>query len=131
MITLTVNLKFERYKLERELKRSGKSIEFLRSGKNKFGEPDGESDPIGEINCLYHEENGYVQLTMGETTQTRTKKIPTLLCLYDSCEGIGVKLDDFCFINSKKYIVTGVTDIQNWNIIADISLEVVDDVKGD
>lgn len=128
---MTVNLKFERYKLERELKRSGKQIEFLRSDENKFGEPSDESKPIGSILCLYHEENGYVQLTTGDTTQTRTKKIPKLLCLYDSCKEIGVKLDDFCFINSKKYIVTGVTDIQNWSIIADISLEIVDEVKGE
>lgn len=126
---MTVNLKFEQYKLERELKRSGVSIEFLRSDKNKFGEPEGDGKSLGSITCLYHEENGYIQRMTGDTTQTRTKKIPRLLCLFKSCKELDVKLGDYCFIDSRKHIVTGVTDIQNWNIIGDISLEIVDDVK--
>lgn len=126
---MTVNVKFEAYKLERELKRSGDSIEFFRPGVNDYGEPSEEGKSLGSILCLYHEQNSYVQLTTGETTQTRTEKIPMMLCLYRSYEELELKLGDYCLINSKKYVVTGVTDIQNWNIIADISLEIVDKIK--
>lgn len=126
---MTVNLKFERYKLDRELKRSGESVEFLRSGVNEYGESSDDEQVLGDIRCLYHEQNGYVQLSTGETTQTRSKKIPMMLCLYDSCKELGIKLGDFCFVDGRKYNVTGVTDIQNWNIIADISLELVDAVE--
>lgn len=39
----------------------------------------------------------------------------------------GLKIDDEVYINNKTYKVTGVVNIMNWDIISDISLEVVDD----
>ena len=46
-----------------------------------------------------------------------------ILCLYDNDI---LKINDFVIINNKTFKVTGVTNIQEWNIICDISLEVVD-----
>ena len=34
----------------------------------------------------------------------------------------------FMILNGKKYKVTGIVNIQEWNILGDISLEVVDNV---
>ena len=122
-----INTKFEIYKLQRELKRNGISCVFKRYTKNEFGEPDHVHDNIVcEIKCLYHEQNSNIQITTGETTQVRTKKIPMLLCLHEDTSLL--KPGDFMILNEKKYKVTGVVNIQEWNLIGDISLEVVDNV---
>ena len=121
-----INTKFEAYKIRRELKRVGKEYEFTRAKLNDFKEPTKDSVVAGKLMGLYHEQNSYVSATTGETTQTRTKKSPMILCLYEDAKDL--KLGDFVKINSKKMKVTGVVNIQEWNIIADISLEVVDDV---
>lgn len=123
-----INTQFEAYKIKRELKRSGIDYEFKRSGVNDFGEPVGEPIVVGTIRGLYHEQNSSVQVTTGDTTQVRTKKIPMILCLYEDAASLVLQVGDELKINNKTFKVTGVVNIQEWNIIADISLEVVDDV---
>jgi hypothetical protein len=120
-----LNTKFEAYKLRRELKRTGKEYEFKRAKLNDFKEPTKDSVVAGKLTGLYHEQNSNVSITTGDTTQTRTKKVPMILCLYE--DATFLKIDDFVKINSKIFKVTGVVNIQEWNIIADISLEVIDD----
>lgn len=119
-----VNTKFEAYKLRRELKRIGKEYEFKRAKLNDFKEPTKDSVAAGKLTGLYHEQNSNVSVTTGDTTQTRTKKVPMILCLYEDAKFL--KMDDIVKINSKTFKVTGVVNIQEWNIIADISLEVID-----
>lgn len=121
-----INNKFEAYKLRRELKRSGIEYEFKRAKLNAFKEPTKEFELAGKLRGLYHEQNSYVRLTTGETTQVRAKKVPMILCLHDDAKFL--ELGDVVEMNAKKMKVTGVTNIQEWNIVADISLEVVDDV---
>lgn len=125
-----VNTTFEAYKVKREIKRSGTVYEFTRDPKNEFGEP--EPDPVdnmgvlGSVRGLYHEQNSNVSITTGETTQVRTKKIPMVLCLWDDLKPLQLEVGDKTKINGKVFKVTGVVNIQEWSIIADISLEVVD-----
>lgn len=121
-----INTKFETYKLRRELKRSGIDYKFLRAVPNKFGEPSDEYEEVGVIRGLYHEQNGHIQVTTGDTTQVRTKKIPTILCLYDDTTPLKLQTGDVAVINGKTYSVTGIVDVQNWNVFADVSLEVFD-----
>lgn len=123
-----INTQFEAYKIKRELKRSGIDYEFKRFGVNDFGEPVGEPAVVGTIRGLYHEQNSSVQVTTGDTTQVRTKKIPMILCLYEDAASLVLHVGDELKINNKTLKVTGVVNIQEWNIIADISLEVVDNV---
>ena len=123
-----INTQFEAYKIKRELKRSGIDYEFKRSGVNDFGELVGEPIVVGTIRGLYHEQNSSVQVTTGDTTQVRTKKIPMILCLYEDAASLVLQVGDELKINNKTLKVTGVVNIQEWNIIADISLEVVDNV---
>ena len=123
-----INTKFEAYKIKRELKRSGIDYEFKRSGLNDFGEPNNELITVGIIKGLYHEQNSNIQITTGDTTQVRTKKIPMILCLYDDAASLALQVGDLLEINKKQFKVTGITNIQEWSIISDISLEVVDNV---
>ena len=121
-----INTKFEAYKIKRELKRSGIEYEFKRNGNNEFNEPMGEPSSVGIITGLYHEQNGSIQITTGDTTQTRTKKVPMILCLYEDAASLALQIGDIVKINTKTFSVTGITNIQEWNVISDISLEVVD-----
>lgn len=121
-----VNTKFEAYKIMREIKRIGIEVNFLRQDVNKFKEPIGEPKSIGVISCIYHEQNGSVRITMGDTTQVRSKKVPMLLCLYSDVSQISIQVGDQVKLNGKTFNVTGITNIQEWNVVADISLEVVD-----
>lgn len=123
-----INTQFEAYKIKRELKRSGINYEFKRYNVNDFGEPIGEPIVIGTIRGLYHEKNSSIQITTGDTTQVRTKKIPMILCLYEDTASLVLQVGDELKINNKTLKVTGVVNIQEWNIISDISLEVVDNV---
>lgn len=119
-----INTRFEAYKIRRELNKSGKEYYFERAKLNDFKEPIEDSLFIGKLLGLYHEQNSYVGITTGDTTQTRNKKVPMILCLYEDANFL--KIDDIVKINSKTFKVTGIINIQEWNLIADISLEVTD-----
>lgn len=121
-----INTRFEAYKIKREIVRSGKAFIIFRHDKNEFGEDLEEPFQIGEITGIYHEQNSNIQIVSGETTRNRIEKIPMILCLFDEIKPLGIKPDDYIFINDKRYDITGIVNIQEWSIIADISLEVVD-----
>lgn len=121
-----INTRFEAYKIKRELKRSGIDYEFKRKKKNDFGEPIGDPEVFGSLKGIYHEQNSNIQVTTGDTTQVRTKKIPMILCLYEDTARLALVVGDTVTINAKTFKVTGVVNIQEWNLISDISLEVVD-----
>lgn len=121
-----LNKSFELYKVKREIKQHGKTYDFYRSGKNEFGETTENKEKIATIDALYHEENGHVYLTSDDTTyiESRTKKTPNLLCAYT--DALKLKVHDTVQINNKNFEVVAITNIQEWSIVADISLEVND-----
>lgn len=119
-----INTKFEAYKISRELRKIGKEYLFKSPKRNEFKEPLDEDEDLVTVRGLYHEQNSSISINTGETTQIRSKKIPMILCLYEDAKPL--KIEDVVEINSKKFKVTGIVNIQEWNIIADISLEVID-----
>lgn len=122
-----VNKTFEAYKIKRELRRSGKVYKFVRAVSNEFGEPSGKLyEDVGTIAGLYHEQNEHITVMMDSTTQVRTKKTPSILCLYEDVASLGLIVGDKVEIGEKTMLVTGIVNIQEWSIVADISLEVVD-----
>ena len=124
-----INTKFEAYKIRREIKKSGKKFDIERKETNEFGEPIGLIKIVGSFNGLYHEQNSNISVTTGETTQTRSKKIPSILCLFDDIRNLNADVGDYIKFNEKTFIITGMVNVQEWNVISDISLEVVDDGK--
>lgn len=129
-----INTQFEAYKIWREVKRSGRSFTFKRPAKNQFGEqalPQDNNWVEGKDNMvlkgLYHEQNEYISVITGDTTQTRTKKSRMILCLWEHVSELGIQAGDLLQIGDNKWLkVTGVLNIQEWSIIGDISLEVLD-----
>lgn len=135
-----INTKFEAYKLKRELKRSGKTYKIGRYDVNEFGEPIkgsiNSTSCVGKFKGLYHEQNGYMQMSTTDTTQIISKKIPMIMCLYEDVNNLKLKVDDVIMIGEQdenidftEHRITGVTNIQNWGIIADISLEPVEKIN--
>lgn len=133
-----LNTRFELYKLHRELKRNGRTYRFIRYGVNEFGERDPDDEKcmsVFDIRCLYHETNGYVSTTVNDNTTYRAVKQPMLLCDMKELRAHVPKVGDFTVVvnnltgDGKAYLFSGVTDIGDLGLIADISLEVFDDGK--
>ena len=128
-----INTKFELYKLRRELKRNGKDYTFRRRKLNQFNEPTGELEDVLTIRCLYHEVSSFKTTSTGDSSTTVTEKQPMLLCAVEDVKGSVLEIGDFIEVNDSVYEdkkllrFIGIVDIQNYGIIADISLEVVDD----
>lgn len=123
-----MNTRFEAHKVQRELKRSGIEYGFERLGKNEFGESNAEVTKSFKIRGLYHEQNGYITITTTEGAKTRTKKTPMILCLWEDVLNSDLKIGDVVKVNGKVLKVNGVVNVQEWNIVADISLEATDEV---
>lgn len=123
-----INKKFEAYKIKREIKRSGIEYEFKRQELNKFKEPVGEAKSIGKLKGIFHESiySGKDQLSTSDNSQIRAKKIPKILCLYEDAAFLNLTIGDLVKINNKTFKVINVSNVQEWNIAADIQLEVID-----
>lgn len=128
-----INTKFELYKFRRELRRNGKDYTFRRRKLNQFNEPAGDLEDVLTIRCLYHEVSSFKTTSTGDSSTTVTEKQPMLLCAVEDVKGgrleIGdfIEVDDSVYGDKKVLRFVGVVDIQNYGILADISLEVVDD----
>lgn len=120
-----INRQFEAYKIKREIRRSGETYTFMRPSLNEFGEPSGDETEVGSLRGLYHEQNSNVQLTTGDTTQIRTKKLPMILCIYEDAKTLNLQLGDKLYLNDRILKVVSLVNIQEWNIIGDLSLEEV------
>lgn len=124
---MAVNTQFEAYKIEREIRKNGVYNVFYRPGINAFGEPDNTLlSTVGGLNALYHEQSGFIQVAVANEVQYRTKKQPMMMSLLSDVKALGLQIGDFTIIDNKKYTVIAIANLYNWDILADISLEVSD-----
>lgn len=128
-----INTRFELYKLKRELRRSGSDFTFYRQRKNEFGAPVGDKEEVVKFRGLYHETSSYRTVTTYDGSTTVIEKSPMILCSVEDIKDANLAIGDFVEVNDnvfgdkKTMKFTGVTDILDFGLIADISLEVVDD----
>lgn len=134
-----INNNFVLYQVKREIKRNGTKMKFYRLNNNKFGEPT-ELEFFHEFTGLYHEHAPHMldtyRILTGQTEgNIRTEKMPQLLVPYedfyfknynDEKEFQGVEFGDIVYFNGRKLKVTGVLNVQEWNLLMDISFEEVD-----
>lgn len=86
---MSINNRFELYKVRREIRRNGTVMKFFRSPEtNEFGEANGELEEVASIKGLYYEHSphimdAYIILTGEQAASTRTKKMPVLLCPWE------------------------------------------------
>lgn len=127
-----INLRFERYKLNRELEHSGIDVEFYRYGTNEYGEPttDSELSLVGSLRCIYHEVSNYrstrLERVANESMVIRKTKDPLLLARCEDVEALGIAIGDVVRL-SEGFKVLGWINVQEWGIYAEISLERLDD----
>lgn len=122
--------RFELWKLAKDLQCSGKRFEFSRPLKNDYGEPTQAFEVVKTLLGLYHETIAYITESSDSGGITRSAragsaKVPKILCKYEAIEGL--KAGDFTMINGKRFFVTGVSNVQEQGIIADISMRLQDD----
>lgn len=142
---MSLNKKFELYKIRREIRRQGTTLKFYRKGKNEFNEPELEGHEVCEILGLYYEHaihifDAYIIMMGGDAASTRTKKTPVLLVPWEEVfvteepeeEGeepkvtCKIQVGDYVMINGHECHVTGLFNVMEWNMICHISFEEVD-----
>ena len=116
-------LKAELYKVKREIQIHGSTYTICRNKKDEYGEATSESEEICAVSGLFHISKGYITKTISDGTRTHTKGQPQLLLEYS--ESSKIENDDYIMINNQKYNITEKNNIQEYNIIVDISLELV------
>ena len=112
------------YRLHVHFNMRGIEYVFSRQALDKFGQPLDDTQEEIKLKGIYHESNGYIQTAGYDAAIIRTEKSPMILCLFD--DGNKIKQGDMITIAEKTFRVSGVLNIQNYSIVADISLEEVD-----
>ncbi len=117
--------KFLKEKIDRQIKYNGSTFTFNRYGVDEYEQRSDEITETFTFDGLFHETVNHVSLA--ESDGARVFNVPNsyILCLYE--DGEPIKIDDQVEINEKLYRVTGKTDVNNFQIAYDISLEMVKD----
>lgn len=117
-------MKMELHKVLREIQMHGTEYTFFRKKVDKYGEPTKEEPKqIANVKGLFHVSKGYITQNIQDGTKTHSKGQPMLMVAH---ENIGeIKTEDFLIINENTYKVVEKNNIQEYNIVTDISLELV------
>ncbi len=113
----------EQKAVEREIVRNGSTYTVKRNKVDKYGEPTQEVEEVTTLRGLFHISKGFITKNTSDGSQTKTKGQPMFLALWEECKTI--QNGDFVVINGNTYKITDKNNLEEYNIIADISLEVV------
>lgn len=113
----------EQKAVKREIARNGSIYTVKRNKVDKYGEPTQEVEEVTTLRGLFHISKGFIMKNTSDGSQTKTKGQPMILALWEECETI--QNGDFVVISGNTYKITDKNNIEEYNIIADISLEVV------
>ena len=117
-------MKMELHKVLREIQIHGTEYTFFRHKVDKYGEPTKEEpEQTGNVQGLFHVSKGYITQNIQDGTKTHSKGQPMLMVGYENTGDI--QTDDFFIINGNRYKVVEKNNIQEYNIVTDISLELV------
>jgi hypothetical protein len=121
-----MNKRFEAYKLNRVIKRSGMELSFYRTTRNAYGEEMDVGTVVGNLKCLYHENNGRIEIDRTAQSIWRNMQTPYATALLEDIKALGLKVEDWCVIGDTRHKIGGIVDVQQWGIIGTITLEVLD-----
>lgn len=117
------NTQFQEAKLKRLIALQGEDFTILRDTLNELGEPDGGESEVVSFRGIWHEANSYVTTTKGDAATVRSKSSPQILAMFDSVKD--AKQGDFLRVGDKRYNVTGMDNLTQLGVAADMSLEEV------
>lgn len=110
---------FIRNKLLRALNENGCDYEFTLRTVDEYNQPvDGRKLTLRGV---YHEQNSFITVASSDSASVQRKKSPMILCLFEDASLINQ--GDKVTIEGVLYRVSGVLNIQDYGIVADISLE--------
>lgn len=116
-------LQIELNKVKREIKTHGRSYEVKRTILNNYGEDTDEQQSITEVQGLFHTEKGYITKSVSDGSKTHSKGQPKLMVAYD--DSVLIKNGDMIQINENVYKVIEKNNTQEFNIVCDISMELM------
>ena len=114
---------FLKHRIEQQLKYNGIEYEFTRYMEDKYHQVVSEEEEKIVITGIYHETNSHITETGSDGSVTTSKPVPMILCLWSDASNI--KNGDIVEISGNRYKVTGSSNIQNYDIAGDISLELI------
>lgn len=115
--------KFQLHKVRRLIHTNGLVYDFVRPTKNEFGEFSDENTADAlhiSVRGMYHETSSYLSQTASDSTTIRKQVSPMILCTWENAKML--KQNDRLKIHDKLYTISGVKDIAESQVIADISL---------
>lgn len=116
---------FQLNKVRRLIKTQGRLAVIVRPATNKFGEPEGEAD-VRNILGVFHESSSrmtYQQKTHSDGSTIRAKAAPMMLCLWEDVQDL--RHTDHLILNNHAYVIGEIKNVDESNLVADISLEEV------
>lgn len=119
---------FQLNKVKRLLRTTGRPFTFTRTGVDRFGEPDGTTESF-EITGVYHESASNSMYSVQQKADSATvwpKSFPMMLCLWEDAEKL--EPDDIVEFNGKQYKIGEIRNLEASNLIADITLEEVQQI---
>lgn len=112
------------HRVEQQIAWRGQLFSVLRPKLNEFNEKSNKLEKVAEIKGIFHNGSAnHIVVVISNNGQVQEKNTPYILTTYFN--GCKVKKDDVITINDINYKVVGVNNINEYNIISDISLEVV------
>ena len=119
---------FQLNKVKRLLRTAGQPFIFIRTGVDRFGEPNGLTESF-DIIGVYHESPSNSMYSVQQVQQKSDaaniwpKSFPMMLCLWEDAKNL--KADDMVELNGKQYKIGEIRNLEASNTIADITLEEV------
>lgn len=114
--------RFELNKIRRLINVNGILYTFKRDMVDDFKEVTGAVSEM-TVKGVFHQTTQHISVVGSDAASVQQKSSPYILALYADAECLAQ--GDHVVINGVKYKVTGLTDVNNWNIAIDISLEAV------
>lgn len=116
---------FMKNKISRLLKTSGLEYTFTVAETDEYNQPV-RSDKTITITGVYHEPSGGSNLVVlnSDAASVRQNRSPMILTLIDE-NSSNLKQGDFLLLNNCWYKISGVANIQQYDVAYDISLEEV------
>lgn len=110
-------------RVAKQIKWYGEEYIFVHTGEDKYHRP---VEPVKTfVKGLYHVSTSYANKISSDGATISKKPQPMLLCLYEDANTI--KVGDQASINGTTMLVTGCENVQQLNVVMQISLEVQED----
>ena len=103
----------------------GEEYTVYKQKTDKYGETTSDIEEIQKVSGLFHITKGYTTQTISDGTKVRAKSQPMLMICMEGSEQIENGM--FVIINDNRYNIVDKNNIQEYNMVVDLSLELVQD----